>query len=277
MRRVEGLEARGRAAPLPGGLGGAGKDELKAALDRSLPASSIRSTGNRQTQEALMRAVAREECHRRGVGDRCQGADIVYYGRHKPPLRHVDELPSPHLAAPTGWTGIPEEPAPAHAADRRPADLGGHRRVLHTLKFGARGPREPWGPHPGSGPTFRLPSEAPGLFDGALSNRIHACPSKLRPAEGRPDRRRGLSTHCRSLRPVVGENRTAEVAGEHQPLRLFLSSLIAFWISIPSWMLPGRPQARGERAGVWGLFGLLGNVMALVVYLLVRRDDEESG
>ena len=26
----------------------------------------------------------------------------------------------------------------------------------------------------------------------------------------------------------------------------------------------------------WGLFGLLGNVMALVVYLLVRRDPEET-
>ena len=58
--------------------------------------------------------------------------------------------------------------------------------------------------------------------------------------------------------------------------RLFLGGLIAFWLTIPSWMLLDA-RRRGERAAVWGLFGLLGNVMALVVYLLVRRDDEETG
>ena len=58
--------------------------------------------------------------------------------------------------------------------------------------------------------------------------------------------------------------------------RLFLSSLIGFWLTIPSWMFLDASN-RGERAAVWGLFGLLGNAMALVVYLLVRRDDEETG
>ena len=47
-------------------------------------------------------------------------------------------------------------------------------------------------------------------------------------------------------------------------------------VTIPSWMLLDARQ-RGERAAAWGLFGLLGNVMALVVYLLVRRDPEETG
>ena len=50
-----------------------------------------------------------------------------------------------------------------------------------------------------------------------------------------------------------------------------LGGLIAFWIAIPAWMLLDA-RRRGERAAAWGLFGLLGNVMALVVYLLVRRD-----
>ena len=35
-------------------------------------------------------------------------------------------------------------------------------------------------------------------------------------------------------------------------------------------------QQRRERAAVWGLFGLLGNMIALVVYLLVRQNNGED-
>ena len=54
-----------------------------------------------------------------------------------------------------------------------------------------------------------------------------------------------------------------------------LGSLILFWLSIPAWMVLDA-QKRRERAAVWGLFGLLGNVIALVVYLLVRENEQPS-
>ena len=36
-------------------------------------------------------------------------------------------------------------------------------------------------------------------------------------------------------------------------------------------------QKRREKAAVWGIFGLLGNMIALVVYLLVRENGQPSG
>ena len=35
-------------------------------------------------------------------------------------------------------------------------------------------------------------------------------------------------------------------------------------------------QKRREKAAIWGLFGLLGNMIALVVYLLVRENGQPS-
>ena len=55
-----------------------------------------------------------------------------------------------------------------------------------------------------------------------------------------------------------------------------LASFILFWFSIPAWMALDA-QKRRERATAWGLFGLLGNMIALVVYLLVRENGQPSG
>ena len=57
---------------------------------------------------------------------------------------------------------------------------------------------------------------------------------------------------------------------------VFLAGLILFWLSIPAWMALDA-QKRRERATAWGLFGLLGNMIALVVYLLVRENGQPSG
>lgn len=47
-------------------------------------------------------------------------------------------------------------------------------------------------------------------------------------------------------------------------------SVALYWLSLPLWVwLDAR--ARGERAWVWGLFVLLGNLVALLAYLLTRR------
>ena len=56
---------------------------------------------------------------------------------------------------------------------------------------------------------------------------------------------------------------------------VMLGSLILFWLSIPAWMALDA-QKRRERAAAWGLFGLLGNMIALVVYLLVRESEHSA-
>ena len=50
-----------------------------------------------------------------------------------------------------------------------------------------------------------------------------------------------------------------------------LVGLILFWLSIPAWMALDAEKRR-ERAAAWGFLGLLGNMIALVVYWLVRED-----
>ncbi|MDE2734753.1 MAG: hypothetical protein OXI72_10205, partial [Gemmatimonadota bacterium] len=54
-----------------------------------------------------------------------------------------------------------------------------------------------------------------------------------------------------------------------------LASFILFWLFIPAWMALDA-QKRREKTAVWGLFGLLGNMIALVVYLLVRENEHAA-
>ena len=57
---------------------------------------------------------------------------------------------------------------------------------------------------------------------------------------------------------------------------LFLAMAV-YWLALPAWVwLDAR--ARGERAGVWAVFVLLGNLVALIAYLLVRapRSQRDS-
>ena len=52
---------------------------------------------------------------------------------------------------------------------------------------------------------------------------------------------------------------------------VLLGGLLLFGLSIPAWMALDAEKRR-ERAAAWGLLGLLGNMIALVVYLLVREN-----
>jgi hypothetical protein len=48
-----------------------------------------------------------------------------------------------------------------------------------------------------------------------------------------------------------------------------LLGLLVYWLSLPAWTWLDA-QARGERAWIWAVFVLLGNLVALTAYLLVR-------
>jgi hypothetical protein len=50
---------------------------------------------------------------------------------------------------------------------------------------------------------------------------------------------------------------------------LSLLSLLGYWLALPLWTWLDARQ-RGDRAWTWSIFVLLGNVMALLAYLLVR-------
>lgn len=52
-------------------------------------------------------------------------------------------------------------------------------------------------------------------------------------------------------------------------------ALLLYWLSIPLWVVLDALRHR-ERAVVWGLFTLIGNIVALLIYLLSRSRTEEE-
>jgi len=48
-----------------------------------------------------------------------------------------------------------------------------------------------------------------------------------------------------------------------------VTSVAVYWLSLPTWVWIDA-RARGERAWVWAIFVLLGNLVALIAYLLAR-------
>jgi hypothetical protein len=54
-----------------------------------------------------------------------------------------------------------------------------------------------------------------------------------------------------------------------------LAAMAVYWLSLPLWVwLDAR--RRGERAVVWAVFVLLGNLVALLAYILVRAPRPEA-
>ena len=234
--------------------------ELKAALERIVGLIDTLD-GNRQTQEALSRAVAQEEAIGEVWVTNAQGL-IVYYGRHIPPVRNVADFPLGFLTEILNM--VPEDVISPiqRTAILLPTIIGGH-----------------W---------YRISSSFSSLSVG-----IDIIPKHLIISTEEP-----ISIYGRRL---VEMNRVKdgliaatvsrsqynpplqERSEESERLSLLLNTtgiaalagFILFWLSIPAWMALDA-QKRRERAAVWGLFGLLGNMIALVVYLLVRENGKPS-
>ena len=229
--------------------------EARAALERLV---SLIDTldGNRQTQEALNKAVAQEE----SIGEvwvaNAQGL-IVYYGRHNPPVRNVANFPLNHLT---------------EILDTVPKDLlSPIQRTAILLSAEIRGYRH-GGPSSLSFSSASInPKEKLYLY---LQSDILVEMARVKD---------GLIAIAvaPTLPPALSLGQLWE---KKERLRLWLNiitlialaSLILFWLSIPAWMTLDA-QKRRERGAVWGLFGLLGNMIALVVYLLVRENGQPSG
>lgn len=108
----------------------------------------------------------------------------------------------------------------------------------------------------------------------ATVNRKRAAPNQylaLQPIHGGMIAAVGQATVLRK-QPVEETEELAKVRvkmGFWQTV--FPVGLAAYWFSLPLWVATDA-RRRQEKAVVWGLFALLGNVMALVLYLLVRRE-----
>ena len=57
--------------------------------------------------------------------------------------------------------------------------------------------------------------------------------------------------------------------------KILVVACLLYWLSIPLWVVLDALRHR-ERAIVWGLFTLIGNIVALLIYLLSRSRTEEQ-
>jgi hypothetical protein len=64
-------------------------------------------------------------------------------------------------------------------------------------------------------------------------------------------------------------------AGYLVGLLLFAAGLSVYWLSLPLWVFADARQ-RGERAWVWAAFVLIGNLVALIAYVLTRTPPARS-
>ena len=237
-------------------------DEAKAALERIVGLIDTLD-GNQKTQQALREAVAQEDAIGEVWVTNAQGL-IVYYGRHTPPIRNVADFPLGTLTE--LLETVPEgllQPI-QRTAILLPAVIGGYR----------------------GGYIYSWTSLSSRDRDIVPKHLIISTEPYLNLATRRPVE----MTRVKDGLIAVAASQTLHKSGDHPIERLerirlvrnitvaivMLGSLSLFWLSIPLWMVLDA-QKRRERAAAWGLFGLLGNVIALVVYLLVRENEQPSG
>ena len=233
---------------------------LKAALARIVGLIDTLD-GNRQTQEALSKAVAQEEVIGEVWVTNAQGL-IVYYGRHIPPVRNVADFPLGSLTKILNM--VPEDVISPiqRTAILLPTIIGGHwsrvsptfssltvgiDRIPKHLIISTEEPISIYG-----GELVEMNRVKDGLIAATVSRSQYNPPLQERSEE---------SERLSRLRNTTG------IAA--------LASFILFWLSIPAWMTLDA-QKRREKAAVWGIFGLLGNAIALVVYLLVRENEHSA-
>ena len=237
--------------------------EAKAALERIVGLIDTLD-GNVQTQRALSEAVAQEEAIGEVWVTNAQGL-IVYYGRHTPPIRNVADFPLGTLTE--LLETMPEgllQPI-QRTAILLPTVIGGH---WHDFSF----PSSPSdadiipkhliiSTEPYLHTDGNRPVEMTRVKDGliAVAASMTATETLYYESEDNPIERLERIRLVRNITVAV----------------VMLGSLILFWLSLPAWMVLDA-QKRRERAAVWGLFGLLGNMIALVVYLLVRQNNGED-
>ncbi len=238
------------------------KDEARAVLERLVGLIDTLD-GNSQTQAALSAAVAQEEVVSELWVTNAHGI-IVYYGRHHPPVRNVADVPLGALTPILDM--VPEDVLSPlqRTAVLLPAVIGGyHYNSLSSPLYDVGG-------------------------DIILKHLTIADAEEIiRYADLSVEMARvkdGLiAVAVTPKRWPLGTQSLGQSWEEEDRLRLWMNiitlvaliGLILFWLSIPAWIALDAEKRR-EKAAVWGIFGLLGNMIALVVYLLVRENGNPS-
>ena len=239
--------------------------EAKAALERIVGLIDTLN-GNVQTQQALSEAVAQEEAIGEVWVTNAQGL-IVYYGRHTPPIRNVADFPLGTLTK--LLETVPEDLLQPiqRTAILLPAVISGYRGgyIDSWTSFSSRD-RDIIPKHLiiSTEPYLHLASPRPVEMTRVKDGLIAVAASM---AASQTLYKSGAHPIDRLKRIRLVRNITVAV--------VMLGSSILFWLSIPAWMALDA-QKRRERAAAWGFFGLLGNVIALVVYLLVRENEHST-
>ena len=237
--------------------------EAKAALERIVGLIDTLD-GNSQTQEALSKAVAQEEAIGEVWVTNAQGI-IVYYGRYRPPVSNVADIPLGTLTE--LLDSVPEELLSPiqRTAILLPATIGGYWGVLrHSIFF----------PTDDIVPKHLIISSTEPYRYTTTTSRTHVEMTRVKDGliavvASRPSYIQSMDRPMERLKRIrLVRNITVAV--------VMIGSLSLFWLSIPAWMALDA-QKRHERAAIWGLFGLLGNMIALVVYMLVRENEDPSG
>lgn len=233
-------------------------DEAKAALERIV---GIIDTidGNRETQRALSEAVAVEKAIGEVWVTNAHGL-IVYYGRYYPPIRNVADFPLGTLTelletVPQGLLSPIQR-----TAILLPAIIGGSVDSW-TSNFSQARDKIPKHLIISADPHLHLASKRPVIITRVKDGLIAVAASHMQ-------FRLGYSPVDRLENIRLVRNITVAV--------FLTGSLILFWLTIPAWMALDALK-RHERAVAWGLFGLLGNIIAMVVYLLVRKNEKPTG
>ena len=221
--------------------------KARAALERIVGLINTLD-GNTRTQEALSEAVAQEEAIGELWVTNAHGL-IVYYGRHHPPIRNVADVRLGPLTEILDM--VPEDML--SPIQRTAILLPAAIRNYQTL------PRRLADPRRYRSLYSNTLVEMARVEDGLIA--IAVAPARW-------------SSVTQSL---------GQYSEQAERLRLWMNifalvaliGLILFWLSIPAWMVLDAQKKR-ERAVTWGFFGLLGNLIALVVYLLVRENERTA-
>lgn len=226
--------------------------EAKVALERIVGLIDTLD-GNQKTQQALSEAVAQEKAIGEVWVTNAQGL-IVYYGRHDPPVRNVADFPLGSLTETLNV--IPEDVLSPiqRTAILLPAVIGGYRYGLPYPPSSSRADITPKHLIISTEPRLHIDAGRPVAMTRVKDGLIAVTPPRLLYSSPSSDARREgilLWLNTITLAALVG--------------------LILFWLSIPAWMALDAEKRR-ERAAAWGFLGLLGNMIALVVYWLVRED-----
>lgn len=230
--------------------------EAKVALERIVGLIDTLD-GNQKTQQALSEAVAQEEAIGEVWVTNAQGL-IVYYGRHNPPVRNVADFPLESLTETLNV--IPEDVLSPiqRTAILLPAVIGGYRYGLPYPPSSSRADITPKHLIISTEPRLHIDAGRPVAMTRVKDGLIAVTPPRLLYSSP--------SSDARSEGILLWLNTITLAA---------LVGLILFWLSIPAWMALDAEKRR-ERAAAWGFLGLLGNMIALVVYWLVRENGSSA-